>query len=135
MTTRKRDVRLPHDDYVTSAGVPLRDVPEAARQDVEWMEGVHGSAADALPPEEEVPVPDALVALPELHPDRPRGSKAMLDVHGARARLRDCRPGGWLVSPFTGHKWAKWPSGHIGWVPKRVDMPIELRIHSRNDSV
>jgi hypothetical protein len=64
-----------------------------------------------------VPVPDILCGLPDLHEDRPRGSKAMLDAAGARARLRDERPGAWLISPYTGWKWAKWPNENVGWLP------------------
>ena len=105
-------------------------VPEWALPDVEWMDGRHGSAKDLLPSISEVPIPDALLSLPSLHPDRPRGSKAMLDAHGARARLGECRPGAWVVSAFTGEKWAKWPSGEIGWVPRNVALPDALRVSS-----
>jgi hypothetical protein len=52
-----------------------------------------------------------------LHEDSPRGSKPMLDVHRAKPRLKNCRRGAWLVSPFTEWKWAKWPDGEVGWIP------------------
>ncbi len=120
-------------DFVTSAGVRLSDVPEFARHDVEWMEGVHGAATDSLPSETDVPCPEEICGLPEFHPDRPRGSKAMIDVHGAKFRLKDLRAGAWLISPFTGWKWAVWPSGHIGWVPKVVRLPGALQVINRND--
>ena len=120
-------------DFITSAGVRLSDVPEFARHDVEWMEGVQGSGAGNLPSEADVPCPQELSVLPELHPDRPRGSKAMIDVHGAKCRLKDCRPGAWLVSAFTGWKWAVWPSGHIGWLPSDVKVPDTLRVLGRDD--
>jgi hypothetical protein len=54
-----------------------------------------------------MPVPDILNRLSSLHEKRPRGSKAMLDAAGARARLRDVRPGAWVISPYIGWKWAK----------------------------
>jgi hypothetical protein len=57
----------------------------------------------------------------------------MIDAHGARARLRDVRPDAWLISPYTGEKWAKWPSGDIGWVPRDIDLPKSLQVPSRND--
>jgi hypothetical protein len=97
----------PELDDVTSAGVPWSEIPEFARADVEWMDGRQGSAKDLLPAVNEVPVSDVLFSLPLLHEQRPRGSKAMIDAHGARSRLAGCRPGAWLLSPFTGAKWAK----------------------------
>jgi hypothetical protein len=114
--SKKRDTKVASDNgpEVTSAGVPWSEVPEFARADVAWIDGRHGSAQSTLPPVEVVPVPDILRRLPYLHEDRPRGSKAMLDAAGARARLRDVRPDAWLISPFTGQKWAKWPSGQVG---------------------
>jgi hypothetical protein len=80
-----------------------------------------------------VPVPDILYRLPYLLENRPRRSKAMLDVAGAKARLRDVRPGAWLISPYTGWKWAKWPSGDIGWLPADTELPATLRVAARND--
>ena len=130
---KKRNGYDANSDFVTSAGVRLSDVPEFARHDVEWMEGAQGSGAGNLPPENDVPCPKELYVFPELHPDRPRGSKAMIDVHGANFRLKNCRPGAWLVSMFTGWKWAVWPSGHIGWVPKDVWFPEALRVINRDD--
>lgn len=38
----------------------------------------------------------------------------------------------WLVSPYTGWRWAKWPTGEIGWVPDGVVLPDVLRVSSRN---
>ena len=118
---------------LTSAGVPWREVPEFARHYVEWMDGRHGSAQTMLPPIEVVPVPDVLNTLPFLHEDRPRGSKAMLDAAGAQERLRDVRPGAWLISPYCGWKWARWPSGDVGWLPANVELPASLRVAARND--
>ena len=68
--TKERNVSLNHDEHITSAGVRLSDVPDFARSDVEWMEGVHGSAKDGLPSERNVPTPKILNSIPELHPDR-----------------------------------------------------------------
>jgi hypothetical protein len=80
-----------------------------------------------------VPVPDILYGLPYLHEDRPTGSKAMLDAAGARTRLRDVRPGAWLISPFTGWKWAKWPSEDVGWLLTDIELPATLQVGARND--
>lgn len=121
------------DDDVTSAGVPWSEVPEFARHHVDWMDGRHGPTKVALPSLDAVPVPDVLNKLPSLHPDRPRGSKAMIDAHGARARLCDARPGAWLISPYAGQKWAKFPDGEIGWVPLSVELPPNLRVPARDD--
>ena len=95
---------------VTSAGVNWNEVPEFAQHYVAWIDGRHGSAQAALPPIDAEPVPKILYRLPALHPDRPTGSKAMLDAHGARARLAGRRAGAWIISPFTGWKWA---AGHL----------------------
>jgi hypothetical protein len=118
---------------ITSAGVPWSEVPEFARADVAWIDGRHGSAQSSLPPVDVVPVPEILSKLPYLHEDRPRGSKAMLDAAGARARLRDARPGAWLISPYSGWKWAKWQSGDVGWLPADIELPATLQVAARND--
>jgi len=118
---------------LTSAGVPWSEVPEFARVHVAWIDGRHGSAQSLLPPVDVVPVPEILYKLPYLHEHRPTGSKAMLDVVGARARLRDVRPGAWLISPYSGWKWAKWPSGDVGWLPAEIDLPETLRVAALND--
>jgi hypothetical protein len=118
---------------LTSAGVPWSEVPEFARADVAWIDGRQGSAQSSLPPVDVVPVPDILSRLPYLHENRPRGSKAMLDAAGAKARLRDVRAGAWLISPYTGWKWAKWPSGDVGWLPADTELPSTLRVAALND--
>jgi hypothetical protein len=117
----------------TSAGVPWHQVPEHARQDVDWIDGRHGASAAHLPSLEAVPVPRALTGSPVRHPKRPTGSKAMLDAGGAKRRLADARPGAWLISPFTGWKWAKWADGAISWVPAEIELPAALRVDARND--
>lgn len=117
---------------MTSASVPWSPVPQDVLAYVEWMDGRHGAAKETLPPIDEVPIPTVLFELPYLHENRPRGSKAMIDVNGARHRLADCRPGAWLVSPYTGWRWAKWPTGEIGWIPNGVDLPETLRVSSCN---
>src|SRR5262249_3747352 len=133
--SKKRETKAPADGgpELTSAGVPWSEVPEFARPHVPWIDGRHGSARSSLPLVEAVPVPDILYRLPYLHEDRPRGSKAMLDAAGAQARLRDVRPGAWLVSPYSGWKWAKWPSGDVGWLPADVELPAALQVGARND--
>ena len=96
------------------------------------MDGRHGAAKEPLPSIDEIPIPAMLFILPSLHEDRPRGSKAMLDVNGAKLRLSNCRPGAWVLSPFTGWQWAKWPNGEVGWVPDHVVLPLSLRVLSRS---
>jgi hypothetical protein len=118
---------------LTSAGVPWSEVPEFARHHVEWIDGRHGSSQRPLLSLDDVPVPDILNKLPYLHERRPRGSTAMIDAAGARARLHEVRPGAWLVSPYTGWKWAKWPSGNVGWLPADIELPPCLRVPARND--
>ena len=118
---------------LTSAGVPWSEVPEFARPHVAWIDGRHGSAQATLPSVAVVPVPEILTTLPYLHENRPRGSKAMIDAAGAGARLLDVRPGAWLISPYSGWKWAKWPSGDVGWLPADVEMPAALQVSARND--
>ncbi len=92
-----------------------------------------GSAQAALPPIDAEPVPKILYRLPAMHPDRPTGSKAMLDAHGARARLAGRRAGAWIISPFTGWKWAVFPDGEVHWVPSNAELPVSLRVQARND--
>jgi hypothetical protein len=133
MSKRKSNGAAADSSDVTSAGVPWSEVPDFALADVEWMDGRHGSAKGALPSIDETPIPAVLFALPVLHEDRPRGSKAMIDAHGAKCRLSNCRSGAWLLSPFTGWRWAKWPTGEVGWVPADVALPDSLRIRSRDD--
>ncbi|WLB48293.1 hypothetical protein QIH93_10035 [Bradyrhizobium ottawaense] len=118
---------------LTSAGVCWSEVPDFALAHVEWMDGRHGSAGQNLPSVDQAPIPAILFSLPRLHQDRPRGTKAMIDVNGAKCRLAKCRPGAWLLSPFTGWKWAKWPDGEVGWLPSDVALPSLLRVQSRND--
>ena len=120
-------------EFITSGGVRLSDVPEHVKHEVEWMDGLHGSAQDDLPSEAEVATPAVLSSLPTLHPLRPRGATPMIDAHGAGQRLKHCRPGAWLISPRTGYKWAKWPNGEISWCPKEVELPNALRVSNRND--
>ena len=121
---------MPKEDLI-SAGVPWKEVPEFARDDVAWIDGRHGPAHTSLPSEVAVPILNVLESTPRLHPDRPRGSKPMLDVAGARARLRDARPGAWLISPLTGWKWAKWPDGEVGWLPMEVELPASLEVAAK----
>jgi len=111
----------------------VSEVPEFARHQVEWMDGRHGSAQTPLQRTDAVPVPDILSTLSYLQEKRPRGTKAMIDAAGAHARLRNVRPGAWLISPYTGWKWAKWPSGDVGWLPVEVELPASLRVPARND--
>jgi hypothetical protein len=124
---------MSENEDVTSAGLRWSQVPEFARYQVEWMDGRHGPAQCQLPSIEALPIPNILYDLPSLPEQRPRGSKAMIDAAGARARLHSVRPGAWLISPFTGWKWAKWPTGEVGWLPKEIELPAPLRVPARND--
>jgi hypothetical protein len=76
---------------VTSAGISWSEVPDFLLPYMEWIDNRPGPATQALPPIGEVAVPTIFDSLPRLHDDRPRGSKAMLDVHGAKSRLENCR--------------------------------------------
>ena len=132
--TKKRNVSLNHDDHITSVGRHLGDVPEFVRHEVEWMDGIHGSATNKLPSIEEVPIPAPIKKLTkQVVSEHPRGATMMIDAAGANHRLRGCRPGAWLISPRTGYKWAKWGGGQIMWVPKSFDLPGCLRVLNRND--
>ena len=131
--TKDRNAYDANSDFITSAGRRLGDVPDFARHDVEWMDGVHGAASNVLPSVEDFPIPDVLYSTNIDHSAHPRGPKAMIDIHAANFRLKDCRPGAWLVSPYTGWKWTVWPSGRIGWLPKDIELPEALRVYSRND--
>jgi hypothetical protein len=133
MSKRKSEILATGSSDLTSAGVPWSEVPNSPCPYVEWMDGRHGSAKQTLPPVDRVPIPPVLFTVPRLHPDRPRGTKAMIDVNGAKCRLADCRPGAWLISPFTGWRWAKWPNGQVGWLSAETVLPDVLRVRSRND--
>ena len=124
---------MSQDEDVTFAGLPWSQVPEFARHQVEWMDGRHGPAQCQLPSIDVLPIPNILYELASLHEQRPRGSKPMIDAAGARARLQGVRPGAWLISPFTGWKWAKWPSGEVGWLSREIELPESLRVPARND--
>jgi len=116
----------------TSAGVRFIDVPGDARHEVEWIDGCHVFSSN-LPTLDDMPVPEILYQLPVLHPDRPRGSRAMLCAHGAKGRLVGLRPGAWTVTPFNDWRYAIFPDGQVGWIPKDVDLPQALFIPFRND--
>jgi hypothetical protein len=133
--SRKKRTKVASDGgpELTSAGVPWSEVPAFARPDVAWIDGRPGWAQAPLPSVDVVPVPDILNRLPYPREGRPLGSKAMLDAAGARAKLQDARPGAWLISPYSGWKWAKWPSGDVGWLPADVELPATLQVSTRYD--
>ena len=118
----------------TSAGVSWSKVPEFARPHVAWMDGRNGPAQSSLPSIDDVPVPEVLARLPRLHEGRPRGSKAMADAAGAKARLKEARAGAWLISPYTGWKWAKWTDGEVGWLPADAELPPNLKVSAGNSA-
>ena len=113
---------------VTSAGVPWSEISDWYLPYIEWMDCRYGPFVEQLPSLERLPVPEALLRLPQLHENRPRGSKAMLDAGAARSRLMACRPGAWIRSPYTGWVWAKFPNGGVGWVPGVEELPKELEV-------
>ena len=117
----------------TSAGVSFSDVPEHARSRVEWIEGCH-SFNGQLPGFDELPIPSILYQLPVLHPDRPRGSRAMICAHGAKGRLIGLRAGAWTVTPMNDWRFAIFPDGDVGWIPKELDLPQALFVNFSNDS-
>ena len=91
MSKRKSDGRAAGSGDVTSSGVPWSELPDWVLARVEWMDGRHGAAKEPLPSINEIPIPAMLFILPSPYEDRPRGSKAMLDAHGAKLRLSNCR--------------------------------------------
>lgn len=133
MPKDKSGITATQSDELTSAGIPWSEMPDPPCPYTEWLDGRHGPAQDDLPSIDQMPIPEVLLALPVLNPRRPRGSKPMADVHGARQRLADCRPGAWLISPFSGWRWAKWPNGDVGWLPAETVLPDCLRVQARND--
>jgi hypothetical protein len=133
MSKRKFNTPTTGSSEPTSAGVPWSEVPDAPCPYTEWLDGRQGPAENILPSVDEIPIPEVLLTLPVLHAGRPRGSKPMADVHGARQRLANCRPGAWLISPYTGWRWAKWPNGEVGWLSPDTVLPGALRVRSRND--
>ena len=90
MSRRKSDRSAADSSDVTSAGLPWSEVGDDVLYKVEWIDGRHGSAKEILPPIDQIPIPAVLFSLPHLHADRPRGSKAMLDAHGAAAPALGC---------------------------------------------
>ena len=133
MPKRKPNASAACPGDVTSAGVPWSEIPDYVLVKVEWMDGRYGPAKEPLPSIDQVPIPAVLFNLPSLHEDRPRGSKAMIDVHGAKLRLSNCRLGAWVMSPFTGWRWAKWPNGEVCWVPANAALPETLRVGPGDD--
>ena len=88
--TKKHNVSLNHYDYITSVGRRLGDLPEFVHHDVEWMEGVHRRAKNAMPSVAKFPIPEVLYSTKIDCATHPRGSKAMIDIHSANSRLKDC---------------------------------------------
>jgi hypothetical protein len=123
----------PRREDVTSAGVPWSKVPEWALADVEFMEGRHGPSTKPLPSLDEVPIPAILFELQFPHEERARGTKAMIDAHGAQARLNGCRPGAWMIAPYGGNRFVVTPDGTAHWCPKSLELPDSLRVDARND--
>jgi hypothetical protein len=78
------------------------------------------SVSQRPPSLDEVPVPDILNRLSYPHEQRPRGSTAMIDAAGARARLHEVRPGAWLgrvlinsLSALPLRGWSRRPCSEI----------------------
>jgi len=122
---------MEHDDFITSVGERLGDKPDWIRPELEWLEGVHGSAADIQPNARE-PLPEPIFVKVEQS-ECPRGATAMVDLHGAKQRLKGCRPGSWLISPRTGWKWIVGSNGNVCWQPEDANLAEALRVNSRSD--
>jgi hypothetical protein len=47
----------------------------------------------------------------------------------ARLRLEAFPPCAWVIDPYMNAKWAKWPDGRVGWVPRKtkLDPALEIR--------
>jgi len=75
-----------------------------------------------------LPVPDVLMQMPVLHPDRPTGSRAMLCISGAKGRLVGLRAGAWTVTPFNNWRYAVFPNDQVGWIPNEIVLPEALFI-------
>jgi len=73
-------------------------------------------------------LPGFLADLPRFHPDRPTGSKAILDSGMAMNRLCNFGPGFWVVSPYSGWVWVKWADGRVGWVPAKTSLPKKYEV-------
>lgn len=99
---------------------------------VQWIDGDH-LFSGRLPTIDETPVPTILSKLIFPHPDRPRGSTAMLCAHGAKGRIGNLRPGAWTKDPRMGWHWVKSPSGEVDWIPEDIELPESLHIPFRND--
>ena len=97
----------------------------------EWINGSPVFCGE-LPSLKKQPIPDILYELPYPHPDRPRGSSAMLHAHGARHRLGPLRAGAWTIAPRTTWHFVKAPSGKVEWIPNDVDLPLSLYVPYRN---
>jgi hypothetical protein len=84
-----------------------------------WMDVT--AREDTQPSVDQTPIPPVLFALSHLQDNRPGGSKAMADVHRCRATTCKCRPGAWLLSSYTGWRWAKQPMEKlVGFWPIRL---------------
>lgn len=69
-----------------------------------------------------------LFALPSQNEAGPRSPRTMGDVTIAKRRIQNHGPGALLLSPMTGHLWAKWPRGEVDWVPASVTLPDFLHV-------
>lgn len=96
-------------------------------KDLRWLKTIAGPASLAVTLTE-APIPEALFGTFRAHPSMPYGSTLMLDAAAANRRLKDCRPGAWLISPKTGWKWAVFANTKVDWVPSSVVLPEYLQV-------
>ena len=91
-----------------------------------WVNGTGTPPLDGLPSLTAEPTPTILQEISLPHPERPRGSTAMLHISGARARLKDMRIGAWTIAPHCNWRYVRASEGSVYWVPGSLDLPENL---------
>ena len=97
-----------------------------------WVDGTGALPLDWLPSLTAEPIPTILQELSLPHPERPRGSTAMLHISGAKARLKDMRIGAWTIAPHCNWRYVRASEGSVYWVPESVDLPENLFVPYSN---
>ena len=100
-------------------------LPQTEDYMIDWINGL-GEFIGQLPELHKIPVPEILYELEFPHPDRPRGSSAMLHASGARHHLGNLRAGAWTIAPNSGWHYVKTSHGTVEWIPKHICMPKSL---------
>ena len=97
-----------------------------------WVNGTGTPPPNWLPSLTAEPIPKILQELSLPHPERPRGSAAMLHISGAKARLKDMRIGAWTIAPHCNWRYVRASEGSVYWVPESVDLPENLFVPYSN---